>query len=185
VLHSFRRDASLIQSVSQHRELRCSQTNNAITDRRPSDRPWSSRFVADADKVRIDFLYGLYCYPDLEVGERRSLPPLTADNTVESVAASTLSPTRICTRKPLSRSGQRHRRPADIISVRFACAFRLTALDTWRPAARAPLHLVARSRPSSKPSATIRAFSSAVHRRRRRCPVTSSTRRYAPSCCPA
>src|SRR5436190_19715308 len=37
--------------------------------------------------------------------------------------------------------------------------------------------------PSSKLSATIRAFSSTVHRRRRRCPVITSIRRYEPSSC--
>src|SRR5215472_17628301 len=39
LLHSFRHHASPIQSVDQHRELRCGQINSTVTDRRPSELP--------------------------------------------------------------------------------------------------------------------------------------------------
>src|SRR6516162_8307316 len=247
LLHSIRRHPSPIESIQQHGELRCTQMNDTVADRRPGKptllQPLRDQHHAAAvprqqlDPVRTlraenkhvaAVWVGAQCFGDqrrkgmnrfpevdrlrghqnLQVGAKRDHePPLTAANTVASAAASTPCSTQI--RAPQTSISIRPSHPP--ATAAFSGGLALTtgagpaasirtgtnlgaltpaACATWRrhtvnnprttPCRRATSDMFA---PSSKLSATIPAFSSAVHRRRRRCPVISSTRRYAPSSC--
>src|SRR5215469_4637506 len=64
---------------------------------------------------RLPEIHRLCCYPDLEVGSKRDhRPPLTADNTVESVAMSTPGSTRIHTPQTSISIRPRHWPPASV-----------------------------------------------------------------------
>src|SRR5262249_33784953 len=158
---------------------------------------------------RLAKVYRLGRQHHLEVGPQRyHRAPLSTDSTVQSIAASTSPSTRM--RAPLTWISTTPQALVGgaVIFNGLACAAaetwllsapiwigkKLGALPAigviWRrqtvsspretPLRRATSEMFV---PSSKLSATIRAFSSPVHRRRRRSPVISSTRRYPPSSC--